>query len=426
MDVWPHRVPSLEPHVTDPDDGAAPKQPGAETRDHVTLMDGNLDTVVMDLTTKAHHVTQGADLIYKYGDHPGGTPTSVWRSCFLRAGQAAKAQTYDCRLPLRCTWSPRGDAGPHETAVWVAVAATKGTACKNRCMLVRGDGRVHMLNSAALLYSIGGDRITDAERATTTEALKQREKDATTGVLGGRGKKRAATEPEPRPKGSRKTAKPAATPSVDPGPPADTATLATSLVDALPDRVAGPLAAGLADHAAPIAKALAAAVAGPLAAALRPSVGKDLATAVKGILQQEARRERDRLQQRVEQLEGQLADAREQVTHLQDENADVRRTRDAAQAAADTERARSDADRAALHAANVQVAKLSEQLTASQQSTSVWRDIVEREATASRSSQAPTQLTAGTAIAGSQDSNQSTPSRPSQTDQVTPRRSPRK
>ncbi len=116
----------------------------------------------------------------------------MYRCCFLRAGQAAKATAYDCRLPLRCTYNAGG--APAE-ALWVAVAASKGTSCKNRCMLwLPPAGTIKMLNSASQLCSIGGDAVTDAERNSAREALTLQEKEARAGVLGGRGKKRGHEE----------------------------------------------------------------------------------------------------------------------------------------------------------------------------------------------------------------------------------------
>ena len=124
----------------------------------------------------------------------------------------------------------------------------------------------------------------------------------------------------------------------------DTNALVASLADVLPDRIAGPLASGLEDHAVPIARA-------PLAAALKPGLGRDLAAAVWSILQQEARRDRDRLQARVEHLDPALAELRGHAQQLAEDNADLVHTRNAAQAAADTERAAATAARAELAAA---------------------------------------------------------------------------
>ena len=98
-------------------------------------------------------------------------------------------------------------------ALWVAVAASKGTSCKNRCMLWPPPaGTIKMLNSASQLCSIGGDAVTDAERNGAREALTIREKEARAGVLGGRGKKRGDEEEaaERLPVSTRKVAKPTA------------------------------------------------------------------------------------------------------------------------------------------------------------------------------------------------------------------------
>ena len=375
----------------------------------------------------SYQVTRGADLLYEVD------MTKVFRTCYLWQGQAATASTYDCRLPLRCTY---GDG--REEAMWVAINCCGNK--KNRCLLVRETGQPFVLNSAALLKSIGGAALTEAERSRASKGLKQRQQDATSGnnTLGGRGKSGKRTAPPAT--GSRKTRREDAPPA-PPRPSTiaaavaealasaagetDPAGLATSLVDTLPDRMASPLATGLADHSAPIAKAL--------AAALRPSVGKDLVAAVKGVLQQEARRDRDRLQQRVTQLEEQLTDTRGQVRHLQEENADVRRTRDAAQAAADTERSASVRDREALHAAQLELQSVRQELAHQAQTTNIWRDMVEREAGAragiarSGSQSGPTQLTATGAFQSSQSSQSSpapsTPQRQSQPEQA--RRSPR-
>ena len=197
-------------------------------------------------------------------------------------------------------------------------------------------------------------------------------------------------------------------------------------MDVLPDRIAGPLASGLEDHAVPIAKALASHVATPLAAALKAGLGRDLAAAVRSILQQEARRDRDRLQARVDQLETALADSRGHAQRLADDNADLVRTRNAAQAAADTERAAATAARAELAAAQADVARLNERVDRLKESVDTWRDMVEREAQSRKG--APTQLTAGAAVLPSQESSQSSPpSAPSTPGPLTPQRcSPRK
>ena len=142
-----------------------------------------------------------------------------------------------------------------------------------------------MLNSASQLRTIGGAAVTDAERDGAKDALKLWEKEARAGVLGGRGKKRGPGEagerpPEPSPMVAAVAAALAAPKMVD---VADTHALVTSLVDALRDRIAGPLATGLEDHAVPIARALAKHVAAPLAAALKPGMGRNMVAAVKSI-----------------------------------------------------------------------------------------------------------------------------------------------
>ena len=429
LGIWPHRILSEEPGVADVDDGDVGPHTGATGPTRI-LMDGSGDTEVRDLTLKSHSVTGGANLVYEYGTEAGGNPTKVYRWCFLRAGQAAKATQYDCRLPLRCTYKP--GSGETAEALWIAVAASKGTSCKNRPMLWHPPtGTMKVLNSASPLCSIGGDAVTDAERNGAREALTVREKEGRTGVLGGRGKKRRHEEaaehlPVSTRKGPKPTAVPAALAAPAPMGAADTDTLVASLADVLPDRIAGPLASGLEDHAVPIAKALASHVATPLAAALKAGLGRDLATAVRSILQQEARRDRDRLQARVDQLETALADSRSHAQRLADDNADLVRTRNAAQAAADTERAAATAARAELAAAQADVARLNERVDRLKESVDTWRDMVEREAQSRKG--APTQLTAGAAMLPSQESSQSSPpSAPSTPGPVTPQRcSPRK
>ena len=155
--------------------------------------------------------------------------------------------------------------------LWVPSASTGGT--------------VKMLNNASQLHTIGGAAITDAERDGAKDALKLPDKEAQAGVLGGRRKKGGPEEagerpPEPSPMVAAVAAALAAPGTVD---VADTNALVTSLVDALPDRIAGPLATGLEDHAVPIARALATHVAAPLAAAPKPGLGRDMVAAVKSI-----------------------------------------------------------------------------------------------------------------------------------------------
>ena len=151
-----------------------------------------------DLTSKSHSVTGSANVVYEYGTEAGRCPTKVYPCCFLRAGQAAKATAYDCRLPLRCTYTAGAASGAPAEALWVAVAASKGSSCKNRCMLwvpsAGTSGTIKMLNSASQLCSIKGDAVTDAERNGAREALTLREKEARAGVPGGRGKKRGHEE----------------------------------------------------------------------------------------------------------------------------------------------------------------------------------------------------------------------------------------
>ena len=135
------------------------------------------------------------------------------------------------------------------------------------------------------LHTIGGAAVTDAERDGAKDALKLRDKEARASVLGGREKKRGPEEagerpPEPSPMVAAVATALAAPGTVD---VADTDAVVTSLVDALPERIASPLATGLEDHAVPITRALATHVVAPMAAALKPSLGRDMVAAVKSI-----------------------------------------------------------------------------------------------------------------------------------------------
>ena len=150
LGIWPHRVLSDEPGVADVDDSRI-------------LMDGSADTEVRDLTSKRHSVTGGANVLYEYGTERNHGGMKVYCSCFLRAGNVARATAYDCRVPLRCTYNvavAQAGAGRRRRAqakaLWVAVMATKGG---NRCMLwLPPAGTIKMLSSASQLCSIGGGR----------------------------------------------------------------------------------------------------------------------------------------------------------------------------------------------------------------------------------------------------------------------------
>ena len=83
------------------------------------------------------------------------------------------------------------------------------------------------------------------------------------------------------------------------------------------------------------------------------------------------------MQAQVEQLEEALKDSRGHALRLADENADVVCTHNAAQAAAETERAAAIAARAELHAAQV-MARLAERMERLEDSVETWRGMVER------------------------------------------------
>ena len=114
-----------------------------------------------------------------------------------------------------------------------------------------------------------------------------------------------------------------------------------------------------------------------------------------------------------------MADSRGHAQRLAEDNTDLVRTQNAAQAAA-------TAARAELAAAQADVARLNKRVDRLKESVDTWQDMVEREAQSRKA--APTQLTAGAAMLPSQESSQSSPpSAPSTPGPVTPQRcSPRK